>query len=75
MPGAQPDLSSATYRIDNETHTLGNALRWMLMKKYLVVFSRRLYNWLNCPQSNGRILRVQVGLIVYCIPFIPFSLE
>lgn len=35
MPGAQPDLSAATYQIHNETHTLGNALRWMLMKKYL----------------------------------------
>jgi hypothetical protein len=34
MPGAQTDLSAATYQIDNETHTLGNALRWMLMKKY-----------------------------------------
>jgi hypothetical protein len=34
MPGAQPDLSAATYQIHNETHTLGNALRWMLMKKY-----------------------------------------
>jgi hypothetical protein len=34
MPGAPADLSAATYQIDNETHTLGNALRWMVMKKY-----------------------------------------
>jgi DNA-directed RNA polymerase I and III subunit RPAC2 len=33
MQGAQSDLSAATYQIHNETHTLGNALRWMLMKK------------------------------------------
>jgi hypothetical protein len=33
MPGAQSDLSAATYQIHDETHTLGNSLRWMLMKK------------------------------------------
>ncbi|KAF8483485.1 RBP11-like subunits of RNA polymerase [Russula ochroleuca] len=38
MPGAQTDLSAATYQIDNETHTLGNALRWMLMKNPKVEF-------------------------------------
>lgn len=38
MPGAQPDLSAATYQIHNETHTLGNALRWMLMKNPKVGF-------------------------------------
>jgi len=38
MPGAQSDLSAATYQIHNETHTLGNALRWMLMKNPKVEF-------------------------------------
>jgi DNA-directed RNA polymerase I and III subunit RPAC2 len=33
MKGAELDLSAATYRIHDETHTIGNALRWMLMKK------------------------------------------
>lgn len=33
MPGAEPDLSAASYVIRDETHTLGNALRWMIMKK------------------------------------------
>lgn len=33
MKGAAPDLSAATFRIVDETHTLGNALRWMIMKK------------------------------------------
>jgi DNA-directed RNA polymerase subunit L len=35
MKGADPDLSKATYRIEDEDHTLGNALRWMLMKKFV----------------------------------------
>jgi DNA-directed RNA polymerase subunit L len=34
MKGAEPDLSAATFQIHDETHTMGNALRWMLMKKY-----------------------------------------
>ncbi|KAI9441428.1 RBP11-like subunits of RNA polymerase [Lactarius indigo] len=38
MPGAKSDLSAATYQIHNETHTLGNALRWMLMKNPKVEF-------------------------------------
>jgi hypothetical protein len=33
MKGAEPDLSAATFQIHDETHTMGNALRWMLMKK------------------------------------------
>ena len=36
MKGAEPDLSAATYQIHDETHTIGNALRWMLMKKYVM---------------------------------------
>ncbi|KAJ7774475.1 hypothetical protein DFH07DRAFT_952175 [Mycena maculata] len=33
MKGAAPDLSAATYQIHDESHTIGNALRWMIMKK------------------------------------------
>ena len=33
LKGAAPDLSAATYQIHDESHTIGNALRWMLMKK------------------------------------------
>jgi len=33
MKGAAPDLSAATYQIFDESHTIGNALRWMIMKK------------------------------------------
>ena len=35
LKGAEPDLSAATYQIHDESHTIGNALRWMLMKKYV----------------------------------------
>ncbi|KAJ7871460.1 hypothetical protein B0H14DRAFT_3860682 [Mycena olivaceomarginata] len=32
MKGVFPDLSAATYQIHDESHTIGNTLRWMLMK-------------------------------------------
>ncbi|GJJ14890.1 hypothetical protein Clacol_009159 [Clathrus columnatus] len=38
LKNASPDLSAATYVIRNETHTLGNALRWMVMKNPEVEF-------------------------------------
>ena len=34
LRGAAPDLSAATFQIADESHTIGNALRWMIMKKY-----------------------------------------
>ena len=33
LKGFESDLSAATYCLHNEDHTLGNALRFMLMKK------------------------------------------
>ncbi|KAF8622786.1 hypothetical protein AX15_006748 [Amanita polypyramis BW_CC] len=33
LKGYEPDFSAATYQIHDESHTIGNALRWMLMKK------------------------------------------
>lgn len=33
LPGAAADLSAATFCIMEEDHTLGNILRWMIMKK------------------------------------------
>ncbi|KZO95364.1 RBP11-like subunits of RNA polymerase [Calocera viscosa TUFC12733] len=33
LPGHTPDYSHATFCIEEEDHTLGNALRWMIMKK------------------------------------------
>jgi hypothetical protein len=39
MKGAEPDLSAATFQIHDESHTIGNALRWMLMKKFVLSYS------------------------------------
>ncbi|BFZ63284.1 RNA polymerase subunit AC19 [Saitoella coloradoensis] len=38
LPGASEDLSSATFQILEEDHTLGNALRYMIMKNPEVEF-------------------------------------
>ncbi|KAF9517488.1 hypothetical protein BS47DRAFT_1339322 [Hydnum rufescens UP504] len=38
LKGATADLSAATYCLHHETHTLGNTLRWMLMKNPKVEF-------------------------------------
>ncbi|KAF8306053.1 RBP11-like subunits of RNA polymerase, partial [Clavulina sp. PMI_390] len=38
LPGASADLSQATYCLHHETHTIGNPLRWMLMKNPKVEF-------------------------------------
>ncbi|KAJ3522466.1 hypothetical protein NMY22_g11878 [Coprinellus aureogranulatus] len=38
LPGAAPDLSAATFQIYDESHTMGNSLRWMLMKNPMVEF-------------------------------------
>ncbi|KAI0697033.1 RBP11-like subunits of RNA polymerase [Cytidiella melzeri] len=38
LKGAEADLSAATYQIFDESHTIGNALRWMLMKNPKVSF-------------------------------------
>ena len=56
-----PDLSAATYQIHDESHTLGNALRWMLMKKYVLHVSLRMtcadcFTLPPAEQSQGRVL-------------------
>ncbi|KAH8919249.1 RBP11-like subunits of RNA polymerase [Atractiella rhizophila] len=32
LPGWDPDLTACTFSIENEDHTLGNVLRWMIMQ-------------------------------------------
>lgn len=70
LRGAAPDLSAATYCIAEESHTLGNALRWMLMKKCVgsfltlsVVADCRIIH-----QSPSRVLRLQVSLRISLSP-------
>ncbi|KAK9898852.1 RBP11-like subunits of RNA polymerase [Cystobasidium minutum MCA 4210] len=38
LPGGAPDGSACTFCIHNEDHTIGNVLRWMLMKDPEVEF-------------------------------------
>lgn len=37
LPGATED--AASFEFANEDHTLGNAIRWMIMKKYVLLSS------------------------------------
>ncbi|EPS93365.1 hypothetical protein FOMPIDRAFT_1170600 [Fomitopsis schrenkii] len=51
------DLSAATYQIHDESHTLGNALRWMLMKNPKVEFCG--YS-VPHPSENHIHMRIQM---------------
>jgi len=37
LPGYDAELTSVTFSIQNEDHTIGNALRYMLMKEYVQI--------------------------------------
>ncbi|KAG1731846.1 RBP11-like subunits of RNA polymerase [Suillus paluster] len=52
-----PDLSAATYQIFDESHTIGNALRWMIMKNPKVEFCG--YS-VPHPSENHIQLRIQM---------------
>lgn len=69
LPGATEGYTQATFCILEEDHTLGNLLRWMLMKKCVPP----LVSTASCPtvwadlnlvslQPFGGILRLQVRL-------------
>ncbi|KAI0739123.1 RBP11-like subunits of RNA polymerase [Daedaleopsis nitida] len=55
LKGAEPDLSAATYQIHDESHTIGNALRWMLMKNPKVEFCGYSVPHPSEPHINMRI--------------------
>ncbi|KAI0761121.1 RBP11-like subunits of RNA polymerase [Irpex lacteus] len=57
LKGAEADLSAATYQIYDESHTIGNALRWMLMKNPKVSFCG--YS-VPHPSENHIHLRIQM---------------
>ncbi|KAI0032405.1 DNA-directed RNA polymerase [Vararia minispora EC-137] len=57
MPGAEADLSAATYQIFNETHTLGNALRWMLMKNPKVEFCGY-----SAPHPSENLIQLRIQM-------------
>ncbi|TEB34243.1 RBP11-like subunits of RNA polymerase [Coprinellus micaceus] len=57
LPGAAPDLSAATFQIFDESHTIGNSLRWILMKNPMVEFC----GYSNPhPSENVINLRIQM---------------
>ncbi|EIN08631.1 RBP11-like subunits of RNA polymerase [Punctularia strigosozonata HHB-11173 SS5] len=55
LKGAEPDLSAATFQIADETHTIGNALRWMIMKNPKVEFCGYSVPHPSEPNINVRI--------------------
>ncbi|KAJ3551834.1 hypothetical protein NM688_g4480 [Phlebia brevispora] len=57
LKGAEPDLSAATYQIHDESHTIGNSLRWMLMKNPKVEFCG--YS-VPHPSENHIHIRIQM---------------
>ena len=63
LPGATDDLSAATYCLYNEDHTIGNSLRYILMKKLVVVYS------IICVlDNNDNMYSPQVEFCGYSIP-------
>ncbi|KAJ7461745.1 RBP11-like subunits of RNA polymerase [Mycena galericulata] len=57
MKGATPDLSAATYQIHDESHTIGNALRWMIMKNPKVEFCGY-----SAPHPSENVIQVRIQM-------------
>lgn len=54
---ASKDMSCATFQIHDESHTIGNTLRWMIMKNPMVEFCG--YS-VPHPSENHINLRIQM---------------
>ncbi|KAH7088617.1 DNA-directed RNA polymerase [Auriculariales sp. MPI-PUGE-AT-0066] len=52
-----PELSHATFALHEETHTIGNALRWMLMKNPLVEFCGY-----SAPHPSEPVIHVRIQM-------------
>ncbi|KZV59926.1 RBP11-like subunits of RNA polymerase [Peniophora sp. CONT] len=57
MKGAEPDMSAASFQIFDETHTLGNALRWMLMKNPQVEFCGY-----SAPHPSENLIQIRIQM-------------
>ncbi|KII89066.1 hypothetical protein PLICRDRAFT_91513 [Plicaturopsis crispa FD-325 SS-3] len=57
MKGAEPDLSAATFRIHDESHTIGNALRWMIMKNPKVEFCGY-----SVPHPSENLIQIRIQM-------------
>ncbi|KAF8814798.1 RBP11-like subunits of RNA polymerase [Phlegmacium glaucopus] len=51
------DLSAATYQIHDESHTIGNPLRWMLMKNPMVEFCGY-----SVPHPSENVINVRIQM-------------
>ncbi|KLO08239.1 hypothetical protein SCHPADRAFT_616408 [Schizopora paradoxa] len=60
MKGASDDLSAATYRIYVESHTMGNALRWMLMKNPKVEFCGYRYALISLLRRFSNLVSLPI---------------
>ncbi|PPQ73489.1 hypothetical protein CVT24_007818 [Panaeolus cyanescens] len=54
---SSPDLSAATYQIHDESHTIGNSLRWMLMKNPKVEFCGY-----SVPHPSENVINVRIQM-------------
>ncbi|KAH6906783.1 DNA-directed RNA polymerase [Coprinopsis sp. MPI-PUGE-AT-0042] len=57
LKGASPDLSAATFQLHDESHTIGNSLRWMLMKNPKVEFC----GYSN-PHPSENVINVRIQM-------------
>ncbi|KAI5888460.1 DNA-directed RNA polymerase [Schizophyllum commune] len=57
LPGAEANLAAATYQIYDESHTLGNALRWMIMKNPNVEFCGY-----SAPHPSENVINVRIQM-------------
>ncbi|KAL5489708.1 RPC19 [Sanghuangporus weigelae] len=57
LKGAAPDLSAVTFRMNDESHTIGNALRWMLMKNPEVEFCGY-----SAPHPSENAIQVRIQM-------------
>ncbi|KAF7763485.1 hypothetical protein Agabi119p4_8022 [Agaricus bisporus var. burnettii] len=57
LEGASADLSAATFQIHDESHTMGNALRWMLMKNPKVEFCGY-----SVPHPSENVINVRIQM-------------
>ncbi|KAF8174099.1 RBP11-like subunits of RNA polymerase [Pholiota molesta] len=54
---SSPDLSTATYQIHDESHTIGNSLRWMLMKNPKVEFCGY-----SVPHPSENVINIRIQM-------------
>jgi len=74
MPGATD--SAASFEFLNEDHTLGNALRYVIMKKYVKATAETAHWRPNCASREGtanarKVQRWNSAAIPFLIPRIP----